>query len=357
MNPDLESGEPMSDQPATTSPSEPAVWTTRRLLDWIRGHLDRHGIDSPRVCAEMLVTSVLGCERVRLYMEPDRPASPEERAALRDLVTRATRHEPVQYLVGEAWFFSRPFEVGSAVLIPRPATETLVDAALQWCRTQPPGSALRGVDVGTGSGCIATSLVAEMQPKARVSDRFEAVRRQRAMAAQREAVEAEEPPAAVVEEDEPAIAAEPVRLSMLAIDCSAEALAVAARNAKRHGAAEAIEFREGDLLTPVAREAPFDLICSNPPYISDAEWAKVAPNVRDHEPTLALRGGRDGLDLIRRLIEQAPGLLRPAGAIFLEIQFDQGPAVRALLESAGFREVEVLRDHEGHDRVVRGTRG
>ncbi len=345
----------MSDQPVTPHPSESAVWTTRRLLDWIRGHLEKHGIDGARVCAEMLVTSVLGCERVRLYMEPDRPASPQERAALRDLVARAARHEPVQYLVGEAWFFSRPFEVGSAVLIPRPSTETLVDAALQWCRSQAPGSTLRGVDVGTGSGCIATSLVAEMQPKARVSDRFEEVRRQRAIAARREAEEGAEPTA--VDEGEPPIAADPIRLSMLAVDCSREALAVAVRNASRHGVAEAIEFEESDLLIAAMKRGPFDLICSNPPYISDAEWGKVAANVRDHEPTVALRGGRDGLDLIRRLIAQAPSCLRPQGAIFIEIQFDQGPAVGELLKAAGFGDVQVLRDHEGHDRVVRGTRG
>lgn len=347
----------MSDPSAPARTSEPAIWTTRRLLDWIRGHLERHGIDNPRVCAEMLVTSVIGCERMRLYMEPDRPASPEERAALRDLVGRAARHEPVQYLVGEGWFFSRPFEVGPAVLIPRPSTETLVEAALRWCRTQPPGSALRAVDVGTGSGCIATSLVAEMEPKERVSDRFEAVRRQRAMSAPREATECEEPPAAVIEAEDPLIAAEPVRLSMIAIDCSPEALAIAARNAARHGVGDLIEFREGDLLSPVAGEPPFDLICSNPPYISDAEWAKVAPNVRDHEPTVALRGGRDGLEVIRRLVAQAAACLRPGGSILLEIQFDQGPAVGELLKAAGFGDVQILRDHEGHDRVVRGTRG
>lgn len=352
----------MSDQPVTANLSEASIWTTRRLLDWIRGHLERHGIDSPRVCAEMLVTSVLGCERVRLYMEPDRPASPEERARLRDLVTRAAKHEPVQYLVGEAWFFSRPFEVGSAVLIPRPSTETLVEASLRWCRSQAPGSALRGVDIGTGSGCIATSLVAEMQPKARVSDRFEAVRRERSLAAQGETASIgdrdanEEPSIAGVEDAGPPIVVEPIRLSMVAVDCSAEALAVAARNATRHGVADAIEFRAGDLFAPIAHEGPLDLICSNPPYISDAEWTQVAPNVRDHEPTIALRGGRDGLDVIRRLIAPAREHLRPEGAIFIEIQFDQGPAVRSLLEAAGFREVEVLRDHEGHDRVVRGTR-
>lgn len=345
----------MSDASGPIVPTEPSIWTTRRLLDWIRGHLDRHGVDSPRVCAELLMTSVFGCERMRLYMEPERPASTEERARLRDLVARAARHEPVQYLVGEAWFFARPFEVGPAVLVPRPATETLVEAALRWCREQPAGSALRGVDVGTGSGCIATSLVAELRPKAKVSDRFEAIRRERLAASGGEHLpdggEAESGPPS------PAVAStSATTLAIAAIDCSGEAIEVAARNAARHSVADSIEFRQGDLLGPVAGEPPFDLICSNPPYISDAEWAKVAANVRDHEPTIALRGGRDGLEVVRRLVEQAPSCLRPGGAIFIEIQFDQGDAVRQLLHAAGFREVEVLRDHEGHDRVARGRR-
>jgi release factor glutamine methyltransferase len=339
---------------------DPANWTTRRLLDWIRAHLAKHGVDSPRVCAELLVTSVLRCDRMRLYMDPDRPASAEERAALRDLVARAARHEPVQYLVGEAWFFSRPFEVNSAVLIPRPATETLVEAALRWCREQPAGSRLRAVDVGTGSGCIATSLLAEMRPKERVSDRFEKVRMQRA--AESASALAEESAAATAERaaESPEHALpepEPTRLEMVAIDCSAEALAVAARNASRHAVHEAIDFRAGDVLLPVSGDGSFDLVCSNPPYISDAEWMKVAPNVRDHEPTIALRGGRDGLDVIRRLATQAAGCLRRGGAIFIEIQFDQAKAVAALLTEAGFVDVQVLRDHEGHERVATGVRG
>ncbi len=349
----------MSDATGHSASTDPAIWTTRRLLDWIRTHLDRHGVDSPRVCAELLMTSVLRCERMRLYMEPDRPASVEERATLRDLVARAARHEPVQYLVGEAWFFARPFEVGPAVLIPRPATETLVEATLRWCRAQPAGSMLRGLDVGTGSGCIATSLVAEMRPKERVSERFEKVRMQRASLAATSPEEGEpSQPAVTVESaraEEPS--SEPTRLELVAVDCSRDALAVAARNAARHAVHEAIDFREGDLLAPVNQEAPFDFLCSNPPYISDAEWEKVAANVKDHEPTLALRGGRDGLDVIRRLVSQAPERLRQGGAIFIEIQYDQGEAVGAMLKSAGFVDVQVLRDHEGHERVATGVRG
>jgi release factor glutamine methyltransferase len=144
---------------------------------------------------------------------------------------------------------------------------------------------------------------------------------------------------------------------LVAVDCSRDALAVAARNAARHAVHEAIDFREGDLLAPVNPEAPFDFLCSNPPYISDAEWEKVAANVKDHEPTLALRGGRDGLDVIRRLVSQAPERLRQGGAIFIEIQYDQGEAVGAMLKSAGFVDVQVLRDHEGHERVATGVRG
>ena len=323
------------------------TWTTRALLSWIRQHLERNEVDSPRVAAELLLASVIGGERVHLYMEPERPASVEERARLRELVARAARHEPIQYLLGEAWFYARAFEVGPAVLIPRPATETLVEEAIRWIRAcgQTP---LRGADVGTGSGCIATTIVAESRPRPRVSDQFEAVRLQRMLGA--DAVRDAE---AVVSPR----AAGPAELRIEAIDLSAEALEVARRNAARHGVAEAISFRRGDLLEPLGGEAPLDFVCANLPYISDSEWERVAANVRDHEPTLALRGGRDGLDAIRRLVPQARALLRSGGGIFLEFQFDQAAAVRSLLDHAGFEQIRIVRDHEGLERIAAAVAG
>ena len=137
-----------------------ATWTTRQLLEWMTPHFAAKAIDSPRVVAEMLLSHVIGCDRMQLYMEVDRPAPPLELASLRELVARAALHEPVQYLVGHAWFFGRQFAVTRSVFIPRPCTETLVEHVIQWRRTAPGHVASVIADVGTGSGSIAVSLAA-----------------------------------------------------------------------------------------------------------------------------------------------------------------------------------------------------
>ncbi|MGA1267150.1 MAG: peptide chain release factor N(5)-glutamine methyltransferase [Phycisphaerales bacterium] len=303
--------------------SEPAVhepWTTRRLLRWIDGFLGSRGVDSPRVCAELLLGHVLACERTRLYMEADRPASALELARLRELVKRAGDQEPVQYLVGETWFHARPFLVDRSTLIPRPATETLVEQAVVWCRQR--GGPLRVLDLCTGSGCIAVSLTAALTtPRRGVT----------------------EPPC------------EPVAVQVVATDLVPAAVTLAQRNAARHGQSDRIEFRVGDLWEPLepSDHGGFDLITSNPPYVSDAEWTLCAPNVRDHEPASALRGGPDGLRLVEPLLRGAARWLRPQGRLLVEIAASQGPAaVRLLAACPGLRLASIERDHEGHERVL-----
>ena len=143
--------------PATDAARTEGPWTTRRLLQWITGFLGEKSVDAPRVCAEMLLSHVFACERTRLYMEVDRPATATELARLRELVKRAGTHEPVQYLVGETWFHARPFFVERSTLIPRPATETLVELAVAWARER--GGPLRALDLCTGSACVAASVV------------------------------------------------------------------------------------------------------------------------------------------------------------------------------------------------------
>ncbi|MFO0873476.1 MAG: peptide chain release factor N(5)-glutamine methyltransferase [Phycisphaerales bacterium] len=288
--------------------SAPRRWTTRELLQWTSGHFREKGVDSPRVCAEMLLAHVLGCERMRLYMEADRPAAPEELVRFRELVARAGRHEPVQYLVGHAWFFSRKLEVDASTLIPRPSTETVVETALVHFREHAI-DAPRVLDLCTGSGCIAISIAAQL------------------------------PGATIV-----------------ATDVVPAALALAARNARAHNVATRIEFREGSLWEPIADDEPFDAICANPPYISDLEWDDVPPNVKHHEPASALRAGPDGLDLVRPTVGGASARLAPGGLLAVEIAASQEAASLRLARDSGLVDARVVRDFEGLPRVLRARR-
>lgn len=294
------------------------TWTTRRLLAWMGEAFTAKGLDSPRLCAEILLAHVIGCDRLRLYMEADRPASPLERSELRDLVRRALEHEPVQYLTGEAWFFGLAFHVDRRVLIPRPATETIVEQVLQHARSQghagETGEGLLIGDVCTGSGCVAIALAKRLKG-ARI----------------------------------------------VATDASEDALEVARRNRTRHEVAERVELLRGDLLAPVrehpiaGRDRSLMYLVANPPYIPDHEWDDVEPNVRLHEPEMALRGGADGLDLVRPLAEQAPDLVAPGGLVLIEVAASASEEARALVEAhARVHHAEIVFDHEGLPRVVVG---
>ncbi len=287
-------------KPSTSPPS----WTTRKLLAWTSDHFAGRGIDSPRIAAEMLLAHVLNVNRIQLYTDMDRPASPLERAAFRELVERASAHEPVQYLVGEAHLFSMSFEVDRNVLIPRPSTETLIEHVVQHARRTPGFHEPVIADVGTGSGCIAIALARHL-PDAKV----------------------------------------------VATDISGAALAVARRNAQRHGVADRIEFKEGSLYEPL--NGRFAFICSNPPYIPDDEWEQVGPNVKDYEPTQALRGGVDGMDYVRPLIEPAAGRLREPGQVVVEIAASRKAEALAVANACkGLDNSHVLADAEGHPRVL-----
>jgi release factor glutamine methyltransferase len=279
-------------------------WTTRELLNWTAGHFRERQLDAPRVCAEMLLSHVIGCDRMRLYMEVDRPASAAELAQLRELVTRATKHEPVQYLVGHAWFFSRRFEVDRSTLIPRPATEALVERILTLLR-QREVTAPRVLDLATGSGCIAVSVAAQL-------------------------------PAATV----------------VATDLVPAAIELATRNATTHGVADRIEFRVGSLWEPILADERFDVIAANPPYISDAEWAEVPPNVKSWEPASALRGGPDGLELVRPIVAGARAHLSPGGVLLIEIAASQETGSLRIAREAGFEGPSVIKDFEGLPRVL-----
>ena len=294
----------MSDTPPTPAGD---AWTVKRILDWTIPHLKSHGSESPRLDAEILLAHARGCPRIQLYTNYDQPLTDDQRATMRDLVKRRAAAEPVAYLVGHREFFGLDFRVTKDVLVPRPDTETLIVEALEGLKpfTQP-----RVLDVGTGSGCIAITLAVHC-------------------------------PQAIV----------------TAVDLSKPALTIAQENAAKHNVADRIRFLCGDLFAPLTDTEPFDLIASNPPYIASAEIETLAPDVRLHEPRTALDGGHDGLDIIRRLITEAPRHLLPKGKLLIEISDEQAEAVTQLLAANGsYDDIAVLKDLAKQPRVVRAVR-
>jgi release factor glutamine methyltransferase len=235
----------------------------------------------------------------------DRPLEKPELAHYRALVERRAAGEPTQYLTGEREFYKRRFQVDDRVLIPRPETELLVDAALA---VLPTDASARVLDVCTGSGCVAISLAAE-RPQARI----------------------------------------------WAIDLSEGACEVARLNARKHGVESRCEVLAGDLFDPLPPGERFHVIVSNPPYVTEGELPTLSPEVRC-EPRLALEGGPDGLRLIRRLVSEAKEWLRPGGLLALEVGETQGEAVRGLLSQAGYREVRIEQDWEKRDRLALALR-
>jgi release factor glutamine methyltransferase len=280
-------------------------WTVRRVLGWTAPHFEKLGVDAPRLTAELLLAHVLETSRVRLYTDLDRPLETGELAAFRALIERRSAGEPTQYLTGRREFYGHSFRVDPRVLIPRPETELLVEAVL---RALPPDVEARVLELGAGSGCVAVSI-ALGNPRSRV----------------------------------------------LATELSAEALEVARANASALGVADRVEVRQGDLFQPLTSGDRFEVVVSNPPYITRAELLGLPADVRC-EPGLALDGGEDGLDVIRRIVTGARAWLAPGGLLALEIGDGQGPRVRSLLEAAGYGQVRIERDLARHDRMAFGTR-
>jgi len=287
--------------PAT--PTSQPVWTIKALLGWTTDFLKSKDVEAAKREAELLLAHVLKCKRVDLFVRYDEQPSEAERAKFRELIQRRVAGWPVAYLVGSREFYLLSFEVSPAVLIPRPDTETLIaeaDRLLKPLRTP------AVLDLGTGSGCIAVSL-AHLKKDAHVT----------------------------------------------ATDISPDALDVARRNAAKHGVAERMTFLQGDLFAALPPESNFDLIVSNPPYIAQSEFASLAPDVRDHEPRLALDGGPDGLAFYRRIASGVGPFLKPSGSLLLEIGYTQEDAVRNLLAERPELELGVtLKDAGGHPRVV-----
>jgi release factor glutamine methyltransferase len=288
-----------------TAPEEP--WTIGRLLTWTIDYLRQHGAENPRLDAEVLLAAARGCRRIDLYTAYGDLADDGTRATFREMVRRRAAGTPVAYLVGHREFYSLDFEVTPDVLIPRPETELVVVALLDHVKQRAADDTILDiVDVGTGSGILAV-CAAKYVPNSRVT----------------------------------------------AIDISPAALAVARRNAHRHGVAERIEFGEGDLLSGASAGPVFDYVVSNPPYVSTSEMANLAPDVRDHEPDIALRAGEQGTDVIAPLIQQAAVRIKPGGAMFIEVSPMIATEVEQLIRNARTLELgSTIRDLAGHPRVV-----
>ncbi len=284
--------------------------------------LEEAGIETARLDAECLLAAALDRARWQVIVDPRRRITSEEFCAFLGLLERRERREPLAYILGRREFWSLDLSVSSGVLVPRPESETLVEAALMvWGETQPrkaagepglPGGGPMIVELCTGSGAVAIALAREM-PGARI----------------------------------------------LATDVSWRALKVARANAAAHGVADRIAFLRGDLWRAVNGQAPLgsaDLVIANPPYISTAELATLMPEVR-WEPRLALDGGADGLKVIREIVATSPERLRVGGSLLLEIGSDQAEAVLELLRATGqFEAGRVSRDLGGRPRVIAARR-
>lgn len=274
------------------------IWNPLKLIAWAQGYLARAEVDAPRLTAELLLAHALGCGRLRLYLDFDKPLAEPELARYRLLLKRRADGEPTAYLVGVKEFYGRCFRIDARALIPRPETELVVEAALDHL----PATGGVALDLCTGSGCVGITLALE-RPGSRV----------------------------------------------LASDVSADALALARENAEQLGVR--LELLQGDLFAPIPADVRFDVIAANPPYVPTAELGRLARELH-REPVLALDGGDDGLSVTRRLVSDAAARLRPGGALVVEMHESHLEALPALCLELGFEDAEARRDLANLPRFV-----
>jgi release factor glutamine methyltransferase len=284
-------------------------WTIKDLLEVTSNYLQEKGVDSPRLSAEVLLALQLKVDRVKLYLNFDQPLHEREIADYRELIKRRLNREPIQYITGVQEFWSLDFEVGPQVLIPRPETELLVEqvVSLRDEKRLTKNENLRILDLGTGSGVLAIVIAREFGGA-----------------------------------------------SVWASDMSAEALALAKINAKKHGVEERIEFLLSDVWQGLIDSSlVFDVIVSNPPYIASDHISSLAPEVRDHEPRSALDGGEKGMHFIKEIIRESPKYLDTGGWILLEMDPEQTAIAMELMDkNDDYVEKCRIKDYSGHYRVV-----
>ncbi len=283
------------------------VWTIRALLVWAKGWLEKKGVESPRLDAELLLADALKAPRIKLYAEFDKPLTPAELAKFKALLLRRAEREPVAYLLGVREFYGRPFFVDKHVFIPRPETELLVQLALQHLDRLLEGAAgLRALDLCAGSGAVGLSLAAERQ-----------------------------------------------QLAVDLVELSPEAAIVTHKNAEALVPGRpSVRVLEGDLFAPLTQGARYEVICSNPPYIPLGDKGELAPEILRHEPHLALFGGESGLEYVARIVAEAPRWLTPGGALFVELDPSGAERAKELAVQAGLVQVRIEKDLAGQDRIL-----
>lgn len=286
------------------------MMTILETLNWTTNYLRDHGIDHPRLNAELLLASSMNISREKLYVQLQSQMPEEERRGLEGLIRRRISGEPLQYILGHQEFWSIDLKVDPYVLIPRPETEVLVAAGLSILLKIASNKIPSVLELGTGSGAITIALAREAGD-----------------------------------------------VSFIATDISTDALRVAEENARSVGVLNKIEFVKGDLFKPLPIKETFDLILSNPPYIRRSEWKGLMREVRDYEPRIALDGGEDGLDFYRKMISQAPSYLKNKGWLLMEVGSGQADRVSEMIEArGGFQKPERVKDLSGIERVVKAQR-
>ena len=286
----------------------PKTWQIKDLLKVSSDYLRDKGIENPRLNAEVLLAHQLHMERVGLYLNFDQPLTETELSSFRSLIKRRLHHEPLQYITGTQEFWSLDFTVNPHVLIPRPETEIIVEQGIALAKSLKPNiQGLKILDLGTGCGAIAIALAKEI-PDA----------------------------------------------SVWATDISDEALGVARRNASRHGVSERVCFCQGDLWERLPEGVNrFDMIVSNPPYVSTEEYNDLSPEVRDYEPRQALEGREGGMYYIEKIIKGAHDLLNPGGWMILEMApWQTQKALDVITGTGEYQRKTRIKDYSRRYRVV-----
>lgn len=283
------------------------TWTALPLLTWASDYLQAKGFQNPRLTIELLLTHVLRCKRIDLYTDFDKPLSQSELAQFKAVLKRRLAHEPLQYIIGETDFFGLSFVVDRRVLIPRPETEVLVEHAIELSRNFASQPSITLLDIGTGCGNIAVSIAKCIK-----------------------------------------------NVTVSAIDVSRDALEVARINVERHAVGDRVRLLHQNIFASIddLPGSPFDIIVSNPPYISKEEAKTLPPEILQFEPQLAVIEGGDGLSFFSRIADIGRQLLKKGGWVLVETAYNQGREVQSIYSKTGYSNMHMVQDYDGNNRVL-----